>query len=240
MTQPHDRLELARVLVVDDDRDNAESLGCLLQLYGHHVEIALDGREAIRAARDLRPDFVLLDVALPEMDGYEIAGHLRREAQGAMTLIAITGYGRDEDRRRTREAGFDHHFVKPLDGPTLDVLIALMGGEAAAWDDGHAGRRDGRPTRDGDGPAKPRRLAAVNNVLGLHLRAAGRLSQLASRFRAAVRVGCDGRTADGRSVLELTTLGAPCGAWLVVEADGEDAPEAVEAVIALIERGFDE
>ena len=114
----------ARILVVDDNEDTARGMARLLKLLGHQVALALDGYEAIRVAGEHRPDFVLLDIGLPGMDGYEVASRLRREecCQEAV-IIAVSGYGQDEDRRRSKEAGFDHHLVKPVDH---DALISLL------------------------------------------------------------------------------------------------------------------
>ncbi len=114
----------ARILVVDDNVDTARGMARLLKLLGHEVAIAHSGPEGIEAAREHRPDFVLLDIGLPGMDGYEVASRLRREdcCKDAV-IIAISGYGQDEDRRRSKEAGFDHHLIKPLDH---DALISLL------------------------------------------------------------------------------------------------------------------
>jgi CheY-like chemotaxis protein len=114
-----------RVLVVDDNVDSAESLALLLELYGHDVRLAHDGLTALDEARASAPDVVLLDIGLPKMDGYAVARHLREEpALAHVRLIAMTGYGQEEDRRRAREAGFDHHLVKPVDLDSLRDLLA--------------------------------------------------------------------------------------------------------------------
>ncbi len=113
-----------RVLVVDDNVDAAESLATLLQLSGHEVRAVYDGPGALAAARAFRPGAVVLDVGLPGMDGYEVARRLRREPGGAeMLLIALTGYGQDDDRRRSEQAGFDHHLVKPADPLALEAAL---------------------------------------------------------------------------------------------------------------------
>ena len=113
-----------RVLVVDDNRDAAESLGMLLGLLGAQVRVAHDGPTALAAFRDHGPSLVLLDLGMPGMDGYEVARRMRTERGGAdVAIAALTGWGHDEDRSRTREAGFDHHLVKPAD---LDALQALL------------------------------------------------------------------------------------------------------------------
>jgi CheY-like chemotaxis protein len=115
----------SRVLVVDDNVDTARSIARLLNLLGHSVEIAHDGPAAIETARAFRPDVLLLDIGLPTMDGYEVARRLRAEDCGKHArIIAITGYGQDEDRRRSGEAGFDHHLIKPVDFRSLVTLLA--------------------------------------------------------------------------------------------------------------------
>jgi CheY-like chemotaxis protein/two-component sensor histidine kinase len=117
-----------RVLVVDDNVDSAESLAMLLQLGGHAVWMAHDGPSALVAAREHRPELVLLDIGLPAgMDGYEVARRMRPEAglQRAV-IVALTGYGQDEDRRRAAAAGFDHHLVKPVDAQDLLQLIRSL------------------------------------------------------------------------------------------------------------------
>ena len=121
----------SRVLVVDDNVETARALARLLKLLGHDVRTAHDGPSAIEAARDHQPDFVLLDIGLPGMDGYEVAQNLRQDdSHKVATIIAITGYGQDSDRRRSREAGFDHHLVKPIDHDTLLTLLARADGRA--------------------------------------------------------------------------------------------------------------
>ncbi|QDV33715.1 hybrid sensor histidine kinase/response regulator [Tautonia plasticadhaerens] len=115
----------SRILVVDDNVDTARGMACLLELLGHEVAVAHDGPEGIETARRHRPDFVLLDIGLPGMDGYEVATRLRHEecCRDAV-IIAVTGYGQDEDRRRSKEAGFDHHLIKPLDHEALVSLLS--------------------------------------------------------------------------------------------------------------------
>jgi PAS domain S-box-containing protein len=114
-----------RVLVVDDSADAAESLRMLLQARGHEVRTAHDGSAALRAAEEFQPDVVLLDIGLPHMDGYEVARRLRDEVglKNAL-LVALTGYGQQEDRRRAAEAGFDEHLTKPADLTMLQNLLA--------------------------------------------------------------------------------------------------------------------
>jgi signal transduction histidine kinase/DNA-binding response OmpR family regulator len=114
-----------RVLVVDDNRDAAESLAMLLRLDGHEVRLAHDGPAALDAAGDFRPEVVLLDIGLPGMSGHDVARRLHGGHGGAPPLlVAMTGYGQEEDRRRSREAGFDHHLVKPVDPQVLRQLLA--------------------------------------------------------------------------------------------------------------------
>ncbi|HEV3166492.1 MAG TPA: ATP-binding protein, partial [Isosphaeraceae bacterium] len=119
-----DRVKGSRVLVVDDNIDTATGLAKLLKVLGHDVRTAHDGQAAIEAAREHRPEFVLLDLGLPRMDGYQVAEKLRQEecCKGAV-LIAISGYGQEQDRRRSTQSGFHHHLVKPLD---YSVLLTLM------------------------------------------------------------------------------------------------------------------
>ena len=117
------------VLVVEDNRDAAETLVELLRLEGYGATVAADGPAALAAARELRPDVALLDLGLPGIDGFEVARRLRAMPDlGDLTLIALSGYGREEDRVRSREAGMDHHLVKPVD---LEALQALLAGVAA-------------------------------------------------------------------------------------------------------------
>lgn len=117
----------ARVLVVDDNRDAAESLAMLLELSGYEVRVAYDGPAALEAVRSERPDAVLLDIGLPMMDGYEVARRLCAAAEEHRPLlVAISGYGQDEDRRRAEDAGFDHHLVKPVDPELLDRVLAAV------------------------------------------------------------------------------------------------------------------
>jgi CheY-like chemotaxis protein len=114
----------ARVLVVDDDPDQAVGLVHVLELVGFTVKTAQDGPSALAAARSFEPAAILLDVGIPGLDGYEVARQLRQEDQGKrLLLIAVTGHGTGDDHDRSREAGFDHHLVKPID---LQNLIALL------------------------------------------------------------------------------------------------------------------
>ncbi|OJW19831.1 MAG: hypothetical protein BGO49_14030 [Planctomycetales bacterium 71-10] len=127
-TQPQpgvDETARARVLVVDDSEDIAESLGRLLSLHGCEVHLAFDGETAFRMAGSIRPDFAVLDIGLPGMNGYQVAEAIRNEPWGRdIILIAVTGWGRANDRRRSAEAGFDHHLVKPVEASALAEIIA--------------------------------------------------------------------------------------------------------------------
>lgn len=113
-----------RILVADDNPDNVDSLALLLQMIGHEVHVAVDGRAALAAAERFRPDVILLDLGMPELDGYEVCRAIRRMDWGCEVLIiALTGWGQDEDRRRTGSAGFDHHLTKPLHFGELEALL---------------------------------------------------------------------------------------------------------------------
>jgi PAS domain S-box-containing protein len=114
-----------RLLVVDDNVDAAATLGMLLEACGHEVTVEHDSLRALERARSLRPDAALLDIGLPDMDGNELARRLRADVQtAAIVLIAVTGYGQEQDRRTAFEAGFDHHLVKPVDMDRLAGLLA--------------------------------------------------------------------------------------------------------------------
>ncbi|HEV3006080.1 MAG TPA: PAS domain-containing protein, partial [Pirellulales bacterium] len=114
-----------RVLAADDLRDSVDSLAVMLRLMGHEFQTAYDGLEAVQAAAAFRPDVVLLDIGMPKMNGYEAARHIREQAWGKdMLLVALTGWGQEEDKRRAAEAGFDHHLTKPVDLEALQKLLA--------------------------------------------------------------------------------------------------------------------
>ena len=116
---------MRRILVVDDNRDSADSLAILLELDGNQIRTAYDGIEAVEAAEDFRPDVVLLDLGLPRLDGYQAAQRIRAEPWGEkMVLVALTGWDHDDDRRRTSEAGFDRHLVKPVDSNALLKILS--------------------------------------------------------------------------------------------------------------------
>ena len=114
-----------RILVVDDHDEASASLAALLELRGHAVVTVPDGLSALRSVHDVVPDVVLLDIGLPGMSGFDVAGVLATmQERHAMVLIAMTGHGSPDDRARTRDAGFDHHFTKPLDFPALEQLLS--------------------------------------------------------------------------------------------------------------------
>jgi PAS domain S-box-containing protein len=116
-----------RILVVDDNRDAAGTLSTLLRMRGHHVREAYDGRSALIEAQRSMPEMVFLDLGMPQMDGYEVARELRRQTgTERLTLVALTGWGQAEDRRRTAEAGFDHHLVKPADSAEIARVVATL------------------------------------------------------------------------------------------------------------------
>jgi PAS domain S-box-containing protein len=116
-----------RMLVVDDNRDSAESLALLLKLTGHETHTALDGEAALAAAQETKPDVVLLDIGMPKLNGYDACRRIRSEPWGQdMILIAQTGWGQEDDRRRTEEAGFDGHVVKPVDPDDLMKMVARL------------------------------------------------------------------------------------------------------------------
>jgi CheY-like chemotaxis protein/two-component sensor histidine kinase len=115
----------SRVLVVDDNIDGARSMALLLEIAGHEVRTCHDGIAALEATEAFHPEVVLLDIGLPGMDGFEVARRLREQPTTPRPmLVALTGYGQAEDLRRSREAGFDHHLVKPADPATLNALLA--------------------------------------------------------------------------------------------------------------------
>ena len=116
-----------RILIADDNNDALESLATLLQLSGHEVYTATNGGTALQSAERHQPEVALLDIGMPQLDGYQVAQRIREQPWGQrITLVALTGWGQDSDRRRSREAGFDSHLVKPLDLDTLTDLLARL------------------------------------------------------------------------------------------------------------------
>lgn len=125
-TNPHieEDLPRRRILVVDDNRSNAQSLELLLRALGQEVYMAFEGSEAVQLAQRHRPEVILLDIGLPVMDGYEVARHCREIVRiDGLTLVAMTGYGQESDRLRSKEAGFDAHLVKPVKLDDLRLLL---------------------------------------------------------------------------------------------------------------------
>lgn len=117
-----------RILVVEDNTDQAHSLAELLEMWGHEVAVASDGLAGIERARSFHPDVVIMDIGLPVLDGYQAARLLRADpSTSQMLLIALTGYGQDEDRRQAKDAGFDLHLTKPADLEALRQALTLEG-----------------------------------------------------------------------------------------------------------------
>ena len=126
-TTPAPRGAQLRILIVDDNVDAAESLAVLLELEGHAIRIAHTGHDALAVAAEQRPDLILLDIGLPGLDGYEVARRIRADGSGAQPrLVALTGWGAAEDRRKARDAGFDEHLVKPVEHAQLATVIASV------------------------------------------------------------------------------------------------------------------
>jgi len=118
------RPERRRVLLADDNVDGAESLRLNLEIQGHDVRVAFDGAAALEMADDFRPEIMVLDLGMPKLDGLEVCRRVRaREWGDDVTIIALTGWGQEQDRRRTLEAGFDHHLVKPVGPEALRAVL---------------------------------------------------------------------------------------------------------------------
>lgn len=125
LSEPTPQHDGKRILVVDDNHDAAESLQLLLELQGHEVRLAGDGRLALTMAQEFRPDVLLLDIGLPFLNGYEVAQLIRQEAWGqAMCLVALTGWGQEKDKQIATEAGFDWHLTKPVNPADLDSILS--------------------------------------------------------------------------------------------------------------------
>ncbi|HEY3599083.1 MAG TPA: response regulator [Paraburkholderia sp.] len=132
-----------RVMIVDDSVDGAESMCVLLEMLGHEVRVMYDGASALAAAAAFRPEVVILDIGLPGVDGYQVARALRAQpATAGALLIALTGYGQDSDRQRTRAAGFDHHLVKPASLDDVERVIAADGADGRPRNPGVAAPTD--------------------------------------------------------------------------------------------------
>lgn len=118
------RKSTLRILVVDDNVDAADMLATVLRLDGHEVRTAYDGYEALTAANEFKPTFILLDIGMPGMSGYEVAMKLREDGTlPSLVLVAMTGFGQEQDRRRSQEAGIDHHLVKPVSPDSLRAIL---------------------------------------------------------------------------------------------------------------------
>src|SRR5688572_33246849 len=121
-----------RILVVDDNHDSALSLAMMLSIMGHDTKTAHDGESAVETAEAFQPQVILLDIGLPKLNGYEVAQRIREQPWGvSMYLIAVTGWGQDEDRQRSSEVGLNVHMVKPVEPAALEQLLAgLARGDA--------------------------------------------------------------------------------------------------------------
>jgi DNA-binding response OmpR family regulator len=116
-----------RILVVDDNHDSALSLAMMLSIMGHETRTAHDGESAVETAETFLPEVILLDIGLPKLNGYEVAQRIREQAWGAsMFLIAVTGWGQDEDRQRSSEVGLNVHMVKPVEPAALERILAEL------------------------------------------------------------------------------------------------------------------
>jgi CheY-like chemotaxis protein len=121
------RAKKCRLLIADDLKDSADTLAMMLKMMGHEVHTAYDGEEAVAAAAQFQPDVVLLDIGMPKLNGYDACRQIRQQPGGKqMLLIALTGWGKEDDRRQTDQAGFDHHMVKPVDPAALMRLIGSL------------------------------------------------------------------------------------------------------------------
>jgi two-component system, sensor histidine kinase len=118
------RVARRSILLVEDNDDARESLKAILRLDGHEIHEAMDGRSGLRIAQELQPELAVIDIGLPELNGYEVAKALRASGHERMLLIALTGYGLADDERRAKEAGFDAHLVKPADIDALRRIIS--------------------------------------------------------------------------------------------------------------------
>jgi CheY-like chemotaxis protein len=121
-----------RILVVDDNKDSATTLAKILNLMGHETRIVHDGGRAVAAAEEYRPEVILLDIGLPVMSGYEVAKTIRSQSWSkGVIIIALSGWGQDEDRVRSEQAGMNMHLVKPIDPDNLENLLGTLGSQPA-------------------------------------------------------------------------------------------------------------
>jgi two-component system, sensor histidine kinase len=122
-----------RVLIVDDNVDGAYLMAAMMQMYGHQTRIAYTGQSALDTMVEFQPDFVMLDISLPDIDGYEIARRIRQNTQFKdVKLIAATGYGLESDRQKSKEAGFDHHLLKPMEPDKLPHILEKLARQSEA------------------------------------------------------------------------------------------------------------
>jgi phosphocarrier protein HPr len=168
---------------------------------------------------------------------FQVASTLRQELAGPLVIIAITGYGQEEDRRQALTAGCDYHFLKPVDPYALTTLLSAL-------ERGEGRIQDGPPSEAMVHEERPvltvTRQVEIVNALGFHLRAADKFVRLAQGFKANVTVICGGHRVSGRSILDLATLAAAFGSRLELQANGPDAEAALDALTGLIGRRFDE
>lgn len=123
----HTAVRRFKILVVDDNHDSALSLAMMLSIMGHDTRTAHDGESAVETAETFLPEVILLDIGLPKLNGYEVAQRIRTQPWGAsMYLIAVTGWGQDEDRQRSSEVGLNMHMVKPVEPSALEKLLASL------------------------------------------------------------------------------------------------------------------
>jgi CheY-like chemotaxis protein/anti-sigma regulatory factor (Ser/Thr protein kinase) len=116
-----------RILVVDDNKDAASSLSMMLKILGNEVRTAHDGEEGVAAAAEYRPDLIVLDVGMPKLNGFEACRRIREQSWGkGIFIVALTAWGQEEDKRRSQEAGFDHHVVKPVEPADLEELLGSL------------------------------------------------------------------------------------------------------------------
>ena len=161
-----------RVLIADDNRDALESLARLLQLSGHEVHAAADGLQALEVAAQVRPDLMLLDIGMPGLNGYELARRIRALDWGrSAVLVALTGWGQDNDRRQSREAGFDSHWVKPLDSRKLSALLESLppAGISAVGAASDAAVQGGTSSIAAEGTAQEPMLSSAVTLIGAAL-----------------------------------------------------------------------
>jgi CheY-like chemotaxis protein len=152
------------VLVVEDSPDMLLSWLLLLELWGYEPYTVSDGPAAVEAAGTLQPDIVLLDIGLPSLDGWEVARRIRQRGGPQPLLIAVTGYGQDKDRRRSHEAGIDHHLLKPVDLDRLEMLLAQS--EWQQQPDASADPGDWSETRPEPAPADKQLTGATGPAPG--------------------------------------------------------------------------